>query len=231
MSNVAENLKIVQQRIAKAAVSCGRNPQDIRLISVSKRHPVTAIRAAFAAGQVDYGENHLQEALTKITECDIEGIRWHFIGALQSNKTRSVAQYFDWVHTVDRLKLAERLNTQRPHHASPLNVCIQVKLIDEPQKTGCSPDKLEDLARAISVMPRLKLRGLMCIPPPMTDFVGQRDRFLELNKLAAGLNLGKMGLDTLSMGMSDDLEAAIAAGSTMVRVGTAVFGPRPVKPV
>lgn len=215
---VAERLEAVRQRIRRAAQAAGRDPAGIGLLAVSKRHSVAAIRAAQAAGQRAFGENYLQEALDKMDALAGLDCEWHFIGRLQSNKTRPVAERFDWVHTVDRAKLAQRLNDQRPADLAPLNLCIQVNIDDDPAKGGCTPGATAGLARAIRELPRLRLRGLMCIPRADTD---------PTAAFAALAALGReLGVDTLSMGMSGDLEAAITAGSTLVRVGTAIFGPR-----
>lgn len=222
----AARLAAVREQIARAAAAAGRDPADIRLVGVSKLQPVTAIRAALAAGLEDLGENFLQEALEKMAVLGPVPARWHFIGALQSNKTAQVAAHFDWVHSVDRLKLAERLSRQRPAELSPLNVCIQVRIGGEASKGGAEPGEVEALAEAIAALPRLRLRGLMAVPPPETDPARQRAWCRELADLYRRLEAGGLGLDTLSMGMSDDLEAAVAEGATMVRIGTAIFGPR-----
>ena len=196
-------------------------------MAVSKRHPVSAIYAAIAAGQVDFGENFVQEGVDKSEAIGQTDLQWHFIGHLQSNKTRAAASWFDWVQTVDRIRLARRLNDQRPHHADPLQICIQVRIGEEATKSGVEPDQVAPLADAILELPRLKLRGLMAIPPPTKDVELQRAQFRQLAALYASLRDAGYELDTLSMGMSDDLEAAVAEGSTMLRVGTALFGPRP----
>lgn len=196
------------------------------MLAVSKQHPVTAIREAAACGQACFGESFIQEATEKIEATQDLALEWHFIGHLQSNKTRTAATHFHWVQSVDRERIAVRLDAQRPHHAPPLNVCIQVSLEDEPGKGGIGEDGLESLARVISALPRLRLRGLMTIPPPSTDPATQRAYFRRLRKMRDDLALGGLVLDTLSMGMSDDLEAAVAEGSTMLRIGTALFGPR-----
>lgn len=198
----------------------------MRLLAISKSQPHEAIRALAELGQRDFGENYLQEALPKIAALSDLELTWHFTGQLQSNKTRPVAQHFDWVHTVDRERIAVRLNDQRPHYALPLNVCIQVRLVEEPGKGGVAPSELLPLAQRIRELPKLALRGLMCIPPPSSDFETQRARFEELARYQRELIAQGFELDTLSMGMSDDFEAAIAAGATWVRIGTAIFGPR-----
>ncbi|MFO7304764.1 MAG: YggS family pyridoxal phosphate-dependent enzyme [Gammaproteobacteria bacterium] len=213
-------------RIASAASKHGRPPDSVRLLAISKSQPHEAIRALAELGQRDFGENYLQEALPKIAALSDLELTWHFTGQLQSNKTRPVAQHFDWVHTVDRERIAVRLNDQRPHYALPLNVCIQVRLVEEPGKGGVAPSELLPLAQRIRELPKLALRGLMCIPPPSSDFETQRARFEELARYQRELIAQGFELDTLSMGMSDDFEAAIAAGATWVRIGTAIFGPR-----
>jgi hypothetical protein len=223
---LAANLGTVRQRIAAAARAAGRPPESVTLIGVSKGQPVELVAAARAAGLSHFGENYVQEALAKIAAVPRQGLTWHFIGQLQTNKTRPVAEEFDWVHTVDRLKLAERLSAQRPFHGPPLSVCLQVKLAAEAAKGGVVPAELPSLARAVAALPRLRLRGLMCVPPASDDVAVQRGFFARLRDLAAALNREDLGLDVLSMGMSADLEAAILEGATHVRVGTALFGPR-----
>lgn len=221
-----ERLAAVKKRIAAAARGAGRNPADVRLLAVSKQHPAEMIRAAAQAGQRDFGENYLQEALAKMDSLRDLPITWHFIGQLQANKTREVAGNCQWVHTLDRPRIAERLSAQRPHHAGPLDVLLQVKLAAQPGKGGISPADAPGLAEAVAGLPRLRLRGLMCIPDPATDEAGRREPFRRLRELLEALRERGHALDTLSMGMSDDLEAAVAEGATIVRVGTAVFGPR-----
>lgn len=218
----------VSARIEAAVAAAGRADGSVSLLAVSKLQPADAIRALHAAGQHDFGENYVQEALAKMAELADLDIRWHLIGPLQSNKTRVVAERFDWVHSVDRLKIAERLSAQRPEQLPPLNICLQVNIDDEDSKAGCVPDDLEALAGAVMMLPRLRLRGLMVIPRP-----GNHAALAALAKTHADLlarlpALSQQPFDTLSMGMSDDLDAAIAAGSSCVRVGTALFGPRPV---
>jgi pyridoxal phosphate enzyme (YggS family) len=220
-------LESVRERIVRAARQAGRDPDSICLVAVSKQQPGSMVRAAHEAGHCDFAENYVQEALGKVDElADLPDLRWHFIGQLQANKTREVAQRFAWVHTVDRERIAARLSAQRPHHAPPLQVLLQVRLGDEPGKGGIAPESLPALANVVSTMPRLRLRGLMCIPPPVAGFEAQRVPFRKLQALLTRLNANGHQLDTLSMGMSDDLEAAIMEGATMVRVGTAIFGPR-----
>jgi pyridoxal phosphate enzyme (YggS family) len=221
-------LQSVRSRIALAAAAAGRDPDSVRLLAVSKLQPASMVRAAAAAGQREFGENYVQEGVEKIEAlADVPGLAWHFIGQLQGNKTREVATRFDWVHTVDRERIAARLSAQRPHYAPPLQVLLQVSLADEPGKGGVSPAGTPALARAVAALPGLRLRGLMCIPPPLADPQAQRVPFRQLRELLQQLNAAGHALDTLSMGMSDDLEAAVLEGSTLVRVGTAIFGPRP----
>jgi pyridoxal phosphate enzyme (YggS family) len=221
-------LQSVRARIALAAQAAGRAPDSVSLLAVSKLQPVAMIRDAAAAGQMDFGENYVQEGCDKVAAlADVPGLVWHFIGQLQSNKTREVAAHFHWVHTVDRMRVAERLSAQRPAHLPPLQVLLQVRLVDEPGKGGVAPAEVPALAAAIAALPRLRLRGLMCIPPPVTDPEAQRRPFRGLRELLQSLQAAGMQVDTLSMGMSDDLEAAILEGATIVRVGTAIFGKRP----
>lgn len=220
-------LQAVRDRIARAAVAAGRDPDGICLVAVSKQHAASMVRAAYDAGQRDFGENYAQEGVAKIDEVgELPGTRWHYIGQLQANKTREVAERFQWVHTIDRERIAARLSAQRPHHAPALEVLLQVKVRDEPGKGGVAPDHVEALATVVATMPRLRLRGLMCLPPPSPDPAKQRARFRDVHELYERLRAAGHALDTLSMGMSDDLEAAIAEGSTLVRIGTAIFGPR-----
>ncbi len=225
-SSPSERLAAVQRRIEAAAREAGRSVRDITLIAVSKQQSIESVSALADLGQRDFGENYLQEGLAKIDALRDRGLTWHFIGQLQSNKTRPVAEYFDWVHTVDRLKIATRLSEQRPFHAPPLCVCVQVKLGDEDSKGGALPGDLPELLEAIAHLPRLQLRGLMAIPPAETDPTRQRQWFAELHRLFVEARARHANLDTLSMGMSADLEAAIAEGATHVRIGTAVFGQR-----
>lgn len=213
-------------RIARAAEAAGRDAAEVRLLAVSKTWPADSVREAAAAGQRAFGENYVQEGAEKVDALAGLGLEWHFIGPLQSNKTRLVANRFVWVHSIDRLKIAERLSAQRDAHLPPLEVCIQVNVSGEASKSGVAPGELPALARAVAGLPRLRLRGLMAIPEPTSDVALQRARFATLRQLRDQLNADGLALDTLSMGMSDDLEAAIAEGSTMVRVGTAIFGSR-----
>ncbi|WP_275627909.1 YggS family pyridoxal phosphate-dependent enzyme [Pseudomonas sp. 273] len=227
MSTIAENIAKVRERIREAEQACGRPSGGVALLAVSKTKPAAAIREAHAAGLVDFGENYLQEALGKQAELADLALTWHFIGPIQSNKTRPIAEHFHWVHSVDRLKVAERLSAQRPAQSPPLNVCLQVNVSGEASKSGCAPEELPALAAAVAALPNLKLRGLMAIPEPTEDVAAQRAAFARLRELLTALNLG---LDTLSMGMSHDLEAAIAEGATCVRIGTALFGARDYGP-
>ncbi len=233
MSSISSKLQQVSGRIAAACVAAQRPVQSVTLLAVSKTQPAEAVREAFEAGQRAFGENYVQEALDKqLALADLRPtIAWHLIGPLQSNKTRVVAEAFDWVHSIDRLKLAERLSAQRPHWLAPLNVCIQVNVSGEASKSGVAPADVLALAQGIVALPRLALRGLMSIPEPTPDAQLLRQRHRAVADLAQQLqaSLGRP-LDTLSIGMSDDLEAAIAEGSTLVRVGTAVFGARQVRP-
>lgn len=223
MSTIPENVAKVRARIREAAQASGRDPQDVHLLAVSKTKPANALREAFACGQRDFGENYLQEALAKQAELADLDLTWHFIGPIQSNKTRAIAGHFAWVHSVDRLKIAQRLSEQRPAHLPPLNICLQVNVSGEASKSGCAPAELAELARAAVELPNLRLRGLMAIPEPTDDPTAQLAAFARLRELRDGLDLD---LDTLSMGMSHDLEAAIAEGATWIRVGTALFGAR-----
>ncbi|WP_289328898.1 YggS family pyridoxal phosphate-dependent enzyme [Pseudomonas sp. 'CRE Jenny 4'] len=223
MSTIADNIGLVSQRIRAAADAVQRDASSIHLLAVSKTKPAQAVREAYAAGLRDFGENYLQEALGKQADLTDLPLSWHFIGPIQSNKTRAIAEHFAWVHSVDRLKIAQRLSEQRPADLPPLNICIQVNVSGEASKSGCTPADLLALATAISALPRLKLRGLMAIPEPTEDRAEQDAAFATVRDLQASLNLA---LDTLSMGMSHDLESAIAQGATWVRIGTALFGAR-----
>ncbi|WP_296249245.1 YggS family pyridoxal phosphate-dependent enzyme [Pseudomonas sp. UBA4194] len=223
MSTIADNISQVSARIAAAAVTAQRAPGAIGLLAVSKTKPAAAVREAFAAGICDFGENYLQEALGKQDELKDIPLIWHFIGPIQSNKTRAIAEHFAWVHSVDRLKIAQRLSEQRPAELPALNICIQVNVSGEASKSGCAPADLPALAQAIGELPNLRLRGLMAIPEPSDDRAAQDAAFARVRTLQEDLNLP---LDTLSMGMSHDLEAAIAQGATWVRIGTALFGAR-----
>ncbi|MDO5624237.1 MAG: YggS family pyridoxal phosphate-dependent enzyme [Pseudomonadota bacterium] len=232
MTSIAHQLQQVRDRIATACASAGRDVQDVTLLAVSKTFPAAAVRAAHAAGQRAFGENYIQEGVDKIAAlADVPGIAWHCIGPIQSNKTRLVATHFDWAHTIDRLKTAERLSAQRPAHLPPLNVCLQINIDGGPTKAGVPPGEAEALAlaRAVAALPRLRLRGLMTIPEPAPDFKSAYAVHARAKALFDALNAAGLRLDTLSMGMSADMEAAIAAGSTLVRVGTAIFGARGVR--
>ena len=223
MSTIANNIAKVAARIREAAQAAARNPDGVHLLAVSKTQPAAAIRQACQAGLHDFGENYLQEALEKQADLADLPLTWHFIGPIQSNKTKAIAEHFDWVHSVDRLKIAQRLSDQRPESLPPLNICLQVNVSGEASKSGCEPQDVPQLAQAIAALPRLRLRGLMAIPEPTDDPTEQRAAFARLRHLQAEL---QMDLDTLSMGMSQDLEAAIAEGATWVRIGTALFGAR-----
>ncbi len=223
MSTLADNLSAISARIASAAQAAGRDPASVQLLAVSKTKPASAIREIHAAGVRDIGENYLQEALAKQQALSDLPLIWHFIGPIQSNKTKAIAEHFDWVHSVDRLKIAQRLSEQRPAGLAPLNICLQVNVSGEDSKSGCAPADLPALAKAVAALPNLRLRGLMAIPEPTDDRAAQEAAFATLRKLHEELGLG---LDTLSMGMSHDLEAAIAQGATWVRIGTALFGAR-----
>ncbi|WP_341961360.1 YggS family pyridoxal phosphate-dependent enzyme [Pseudomonas sp. RC10] len=223
MSTIAENISTLAERIRHAAQVAQRDPSSVRLLAVSKTKPASDLREAYDAGLRDFGENYLQEALGKQTELSDLPLIWHFIGPIQSNKTRAIAEHFDWVHSVDRLKIAQRLSEQRPTELPPLNLCIQVNVSGEASKSGCTPEDLPALAHAISALPNLRLRGLMAIPEPTENSDEQNAAFATVRNLQDQL---KLPLDTLSMGMSHDLEAAIAQGATWVRIGTALFGAR-----
>lgn len=226
MTTIASNLQAVRDAMTAAAVSAGRAVNDISLLAVSKTFPDGALRAAFQAGQIRFAESYVQEALEKIAALQDLPIEWHFIGPIQSNKTRPIAENFTWVHSVDRVKIAERLSAQRPAHLPPLQLCLQVNISDESSKSGVSPDEVSDLAHAVARLPNLQLRGLMAIPAPSEDVTVQRTAFARVRKLFDQLNRQGLQLDTLSMGMSHDFAAAIKEGATMVRVGSAIFGNR-----
>jgi pyridoxal phosphate enzyme (YggS family) len=229
MESIPQALAHTQERISRACEACGRPPMGVQLLAVSKTQPWQAVAQAARAGQRAFGENYVQEALDKMAAlADLRpALEWHLIGPLQSNKTRTVAEAFDWVHSVDRLKIAQRLSDQRPPGLPPLNICLQVNISGEASKSGLSPEELPYVARAAAALPRLRLRGLMAIPEPAQGFDAQRAPHRALRLLQQQLQAQGLELDTLSIGMSDDLEAAVAEGSTMVRVGTAVFGARP----
>lgn len=228
MASIPSKLQQVLHRIDDACAQAARPVQSVTLLAVSKTFGADAVRAAHAAGQRAFGENYVQEALAKIDAlADLRGqIEWHLIGPLQSNKTREVAAAFDWVHTVDRLKIAERLSAQRPAHLGPLSVCVQVNVSGESSKSGVAPAEVAALARAVAALPNLRLRGLMSIPEPAEGLAAQREPHRRLRELFDALRADGLALDTLSMGMSADLEAAVLEGATLVRVGTAIFGAR-----
>ena len=230
MTTLEQRLAGVRQRIQQACQAAGRDPASVGLLAVSKLQPAQAVRQAQQAGQHAFGENYVQEALDKMAAlADLRGaIEWHLIGPLQSNKTRAVAEAFDWVHSVDRLKIAQRLSDQRPARLPPLNVCLQVNISGEASKSGLPPQEVAQVAVAVAALPGLRLRGLMSIPGPAQGLHAQQAPHRALRLLQQDLNQRGLALDTLSMGMSDDLEAAVAEGSTMVRVGTAIFGVRPM---
>jgi PLP dependent protein len=224
--NFTVHVNHVRSRILSAALAAGRDPAWVTLVAVTKAKTAESIRLAATAGVTNFGENYLQEALPKMQQLADLALTWHFIGGIQSNKTRDIAERFDWVHSVDRIHVARRLADQRPFHAAPLNVCLQVELVPEPNKNGVAPAELRSLAHAVAELPRLNLRGLMCVPPPQPDVHSERAVFARLRGLLEELNAGGLKLDTLSMGMSGDFESAIAEGATLVRIGTAIFGSR-----
>ncbi len=240
MSRISDNIETVRDRIARTCASYRRPTQAVSLVAVSKGFPPESVREALGAGQRDFGESYLQEAVAKIAHLPRAGVVWHFVGPIQSNKTRSLAEHFDWVHGVDRLGIAERLSAQRPETLAPIQVCVQVNISGEATKSGCAPIEAAGLCQAVAALPRLKLRGLMAIPAPgrgvrNDDAQGRasaagagcaRAAYRRLRELLESLQRSGLQLDTLSAGMSDDLEDAIAEGSTMVRVGTAIFGKR-----
>ncbi|MGL9751728.1 MAG: YggS family pyridoxal phosphate-dependent enzyme [Symbiopectobacterium sp.] len=230
MNPIKQNLQNVREKIATAATACGRDPHAVTLLAVSKTKPVPAIEEAIACGQRGFGENYVQEGVDKVlyfreAAPQVE-LQWHFIGPLQSNKSRLVAKHFDWYHTVDRPKIAQRLSEQRPATLAPLNVLLQVNISGEASKSGIEPADLPALAATVAALPHLTLRGLMAIPAPESDYARQLAVFQSMNDLFAQLKLHYPQVDTLSMGMTDDMSAAIAAGSTLVRIGTAIFGAR-----
>ncbi|MHB1666710.1 YggS family pyridoxal phosphate-dependent enzyme [Thiomonas sp.] len=232
-SSPAARLRQVRERIAAAATQAGRDPSSVRLLAVSKTFPAEAVAELATCGQADFGENYVQEGLGKMAalRATHPQLGWHFIGPLQSNKTREVAAQFDWVHAVDRLHIAQRLSAQRPaarngSPLSPLQLCLQVNISGEGSKSGVAPEAVAELAHAVAILPHLRLRGLMCIPAPVEGLQAQRAPFAQLRRLLAELNRQGLALDTLSMGMSADLEAAVLEGATLVRVGTALFGAR-----
>ncbi len=226
MATIASNLQAVRAAIVAAALAAGRQPEDIRLLAVSKTFTAEAVREAWQAGQKCFAESYVQEALDKMAALRDLPIEWHYIGPIQSNKTRAIAENFSWAHSVDRLKIAERLSAQRPAHLPPLQICVEVNISGEASKSGVPPNGTAALARAVAALPNLKLRGLMAVPAPGENAKEQRAAFARLRELRDHLNREGMQLDTLSMGMSHDFAAAIAEGATIVRVGTAIFGAR-----
>ena len=226
MTTIASNLQAVRVAISAAATAAGRNASEVKLLAVSKTFPPDALREAYQAGQTCFAENYVQEALDKVAALHDLPIEWHFIGPIQSNKTRAIAENFSWVHSVDRLKIAERLSEQRPAHLPPLQICLQVNISNEASKSGFASDEVSVLAHTIEKLPNLKLRGLMAIPAPSDDITAQRSPFAQLKALLDQLNRQGSQLDTLSMGMSHDFPAAIAEGATIVRIGSAIFGNR-----
>ena len=226
MTTIASALQAVRSRIALAATAAGRPVASIQLLAVSKTFPASAVRQAYTAGQRAFGESYVQEAVGKVEVLNDLPLRWHFIGPIQSNKTRPIAENFAWVHSLDRARIADRLSAGRPSNLPDLQVCLQVNVSGESSKSGVAPEDLPALARHVRTLPRLKLRGLMAIPEPTDDPVKQRLAFVHLRQILEQLNAAGFHLDTLSMGMSDDFEAAIAEGATIVRVGSAIFGER-----
>jgi pyridoxal phosphate enzyme (YggS family) len=226
MTMIADKLQTVRDRIAAACLAVGRDPREVALLAVSKTFGIEEVAQAFAAGQTAFGENYIQEAVEKMADLRALPLEWHCIGPIQSNKTRLVAENFAWVHTVDRLKIAQRLSEQRPGHLPPLQVCVQVNVDGGPTKSGVAPADALALARQVASLPRLRLRGLMCLPEPAPDFAAACAVFARAKALFDEINKAGLKLDTLSMGMTGDLEAAIHSGSTLVRVGTAIFGGR-----
>ncbi|OQP31569.1 MULTISPECIES: YggS family pyridoxal phosphate-dependent enzyme [Pantoea] len=227
MTSIQHNLQQLRQRIRAAATQCGRDPEEVTLLAVSKTKPASAVEEAIAAGQLAFGENYVQEGVEKIAALAAhQEVQWHFIGPLQSNKSRLVAEHFAWCHTVDRLKIAQRLSDQRPAALPPLNVLIQVNISDENSKSGIMLEALPELAQQVAALPRLRLRGLMAIPAPESDYARQLAVCQQMADAFRQLQQHYPDVDTLSLGMSDDMDAAIAAGSTMVRIGTAIFGAR-----
>jgi hypothetical protein len=226
MKNIEINLNHIHAQIVEAALACGRDPDSVLLLAVSKRKPAADIRCAWQLGQKDFGENYLQEAQQKMLELKDLDICWHFIGPIQSNKTRNIAEAFDWAHCIDRVKIAQRLSAQRPANLAPLNVCIQVNIDHESSKAGIDLNELPGLAKAIHQLPGIRLRGLMAIPAPRETILEQRAAFAQLAAAMTSLQQQGIACDTLSMGMTQDMTAAIAEGSTLVRIGTAIFGER-----
>lgn len=226
MIRVTENFRKIQDLLASASIEAGRQPDSVRLLAVSKKKPAAAVRVLAEAGQRDFGENFVQEGLDKIAETGRDDLVWHMIGHLQSNKTKAVAEHFDWVHTLDRVRIARRLSTQRPHYAPALNVCIQINVDSEPGKSGIGTGDVTALADEVAGLPGLRLRGLMCLPAVHDGFEDQRAPFRKLRETLENLQAAGHVLDTLSMGMTADYRAAIHEGATIVRIGTALFGAR-----
>jgi len=227
ITEIAANLDAIRRRITTSEQCYHRDPGSVRLVAVTKGRSALEIRTALACGQLDFGENYLQEAISKMSCLDNPAINWHFIGPIQANKTRAIAEKFDWVHSIDRIKIARRLNDMRPDDLPALNVCIELNLDNEASKSGITPAELADFAAELRIYPRLKLRGLMAMPEPCADFERQRHSFHRLHVFYMQLKSENFPLDTLSMGTTNDMEAAIAEGATIVRIGTAIFGPRP----
>ena len=225
-NTITKNINSIREQITEAEEKYDRQPGSVQLLAVSKTRPLEDVRAAFSVNQLDFGENYLQDALTKIADISESTIAWHFIGPIQSNKTRQIAENFDWVHTIDRLKIAQRLSEQRDPSIKPLNVCIQVNTSNEASKSGINTEDVIELAQQVNALPNICLRGLMTIPASTNDFEQQRQPFRLLRELKEELQSQGIELDTLSMGMTNDMEAAIAEGSTIVRIGTAIFGER-----
>ena len=226
MSTIQESLSGVRQRISRACASAGRATDSVTLLAVSKTVDAARILQARAAGQMAFGENYVREALHKQAQIPAPRLEWHFIGPIQSNKTRDIATHFDWVHGVETLRIAQRLSAARAGHAVALNICVQVNISDEPSKSGCAPADAAALCVAIAALPHLRLRGLMAIPAPANDAADAREPYRRLRALFESIRAQGLALDTISAGMTDDLEAAIAEGSTLIRVGTAIFGSR-----
>ena len=226
MTSIAESLKKVRSEIEKACAESNRSEEEICLLAVSKTRSVDEVAELARLGQRAFGENYLQEALDKISALESLNLEWHFIGPIQSNKTKPIAEQFAWVHSVDRLKIAQRFSAQRPHYADDLNICLQVNISREESKSGCLPDEALELARQIAELPKIRLRGLMAIPEATDDVALQKERFRQVRRLFEEIKQVVPSLDTLSMGMSGDLDAAIEEGATIVRIGTALFGPR-----
>lgn len=233
MNDIASNLHFIRSQIDMACIQTNRDPKHVQLLAVSKTKPVESILAAYHAGQRQFGESYVQDAIPKIEHIanieKISDIEWHFIGPLQSNKTRSVAEHFSWVHSIERLKIAQRLNEQRPDHLPPLNICIQINISGEETKSGIQTSDVDALVAEIEQLPKLQLRGLMCIAENTDDLEAVRANFISMQQLFNELKKRYPSVDTLSMGMTDDMKIAIASGSTMVRIGTAIFGSREYK--